>query len=108
LLSPETAAEVSGVIAATQILNHLKIITMTRLPKFTLKFDQQRKDWELEHDKTDRILRRFKVKESATKGGVLKKAVGTGGGSVKIQKKQGRYQEERTYPRSADPRRSKG
>lgn len=81
---------------------------MTKLPKYTLKFDRQRQDWELENDKTDRVLRRFEAKDDATKGGVLKKAVGTGGGSVKIQKKQGGYQEERTYPRSADPRRSKG
>jgi hypothetical protein len=28
--------------------------------------------------------------------------------SVKIHKESGRFQEERTYPRSADPRRSKG
>jgi hypothetical protein len=28
--------------------------------------------------------------------------------TVKIHKKNGRIQEERTYPRSADPRRSKG
>ncbi len=28
--------------------------------------------------------------------------------SLRIHKKNGRFQEERTYPRSADPRRSKG
>jgi len=28
--------------------------------------------------------------------------------SLRIKKKNGRYQEERTYPRSADPRRTKG
>lgn len=81
---------------------------MTKLPKYTLKFDQQRQDWELENDKTDRVIRRFETKEDATKGGVLEKAVGNNGGSVKIQKKEGGYQEERTYPQSADPRRSKG
>jgi hypothetical protein len=31
-----------------------------------------------------------------------------GAGSVKIEKLNGRYQEERTFPRSADPRKSKG
>jgi len=36
------------------------------------------------------------------------KAVGSGGGSVKIQKKNGRIQEERTYPGSADPKKSPG
>jgi len=31
-----------------------------------------------------------------------------GGGSVKIRKTDGKIEEERTYPRSADPERSKG
>lgn len=31
-----------------------------------------------------------------------------GGGSLKIHKNNGGFQEERTYPRSKDPRRSKG
>lgn len=29
-------------------------------------------------------------------------------GSVKVRKRNGTFSEERTYPRSADPRRSKG
>lgn len=31
-----------------------------------------------------------------------------GGGSLKIHKNTGGFQEERTYPRSKDPRKSKG
>jgi hypothetical protein len=31
-----------------------------------------------------------------------------GGGSLKIHKNSGGFQEERTYPRSKDPRKSKG
>jgi len=31
-----------------------------------------------------------------------------GGGSLKIHKNKGGFQEERTYPRSKDPRKSKG
>jgi hypothetical protein len=31
-----------------------------------------------------------------------------GGGSLKIHKNNGGFQEERTYPRSKDPRKSKG
>lgn len=31
-----------------------------------------------------------------------------GGGSLKIHKNSGGFQEERTYPRSIDPRKSKG
>jgi hypothetical protein len=38
---------------------------------------------------------------------VLERAVGKTG-SVKIKKRNGKIQEERTYPRSADPRASKG
>jgi hypothetical protein len=34
--------------------------------------------------------------------------LGKAGGSVKIQKINGRFQEERTYPRSEDPRGSRG
>jgi hypothetical protein len=39
---------------------------------------------------------------------VLSRALGKEGGSVKIEKISGGYQEERTFPRSADPRKSKG
>ena len=40
---------------------------------------------------------------------VLKKALGSEGGSVKIEyKEKSGYEEERTFPRSADPRESKG
>lgn len=81
---------------------------MTNLPKFTLEFNEQRDKWELEHDKTHEVVKRFDTKAHATKGGVLGKAVGPEGGSVKIQKANGRIQEERTYPRSRDPKRSKG
>lgn len=38
----------------------------------------------------------------------MKKFMSDKRGSVKIHKKNGKYQEERTYPRKADPRKSKG
>ena len=44
----------------------------------------------------------------ATKSGALETTVGKDGGSVKIQKVDGQLQEERTYPRSADPKKSSG
>jgi len=81
---------------------------MARLPKFTLDYSERTDRWRLTNDKTDKVLKTFETKADATAGGVLKKAVGPDGGSVKIQKENGRYQEERTYPRSRDPRRSKG
>ena len=47
----------------------------------------------------------------ATKQEAMKQAAKTladSGSSLKIHLKTGRIQEERTYPKSADPRRSKG
>jgi hypothetical protein len=81
---------------------------MANLKKFTLNYNEKKESWDLENDKTDRVVKRFDTKEEATERGALKEAVGKEGGSVKIQKENGRFQEERTYPRSADPRSSKG
>jgi hypothetical protein len=80
---------------------------MTKLPKFTLSKNEQKDRWDLKEDKTEKLIKTFGTKTEATKGGVLQKAIG-GEGSVKIEKENGRYQEERTFPRSEDPRRSKG
>jgi len=81
---------------------------MARLPKLTLSFDQKKDDWKLENDASNRVVKRFDTKAEATAGGVLKKTLGSEGGSVKIEKVRGGYQEERTFPRSKDPRQSKG
>lgn len=81
---------------------------MSKLPKYTLEFDSNRDKWVLEHDKTHQVVKTFATKADATAGGVLSRALGAEGGSVKIQKTNGRFQEERTFPRSADPRRTKG
>lgn len=81
---------------------------MSKLPKYTLTKDERKNDWALTNDATNRVKERFDTKTEATAGGALKKALGSDGGSVKIQKENGRIQEERTYPRSKDPRRSKG
>ncbi len=81
---------------------------MARLPKFTLTYNEKKDSWDLENDKTNKIVKRFEMKEDATAKGVLEKAVGENGGSVKIQKMDGKFQEERTYPGDADPSKSKG
>jgi hypothetical protein len=81
---------------------------MTKLPKYTLTHNEQKDRWDLVNDATDKVRKTFETKSEATKGGVLEKTVGSDGGSVKIQKMNGRYQEERTYPRSKDPEASKG
>ncbi|MGA8688490.1 MAG: DUF2188 domain-containing protein [Methyloceanibacter sp.] len=76
---------------------------MAKLPRFTLSHNEQKKKWELKHEGSGDVVKRFANKADATKGGVLEKAVG-GMGSVRIRKRDGRIQEERTYPRSMDPR----
>jgi len=81
---------------------------MAKLPKFTLEYNEKKDRWDLENDKTNKIVKSFETKGDATAGGVIKKVLGEEGGSVKIQKENGRIQEERTYPRSKDPRESKG
>jgi Uncharacterized protein conserved in bacteria (DUF2188) len=81
---------------------------MANLPKFTLSHDSKKDDWALKNDATGRVVRRFDTKAEATEGGVLEKAVGAQGGSVRIEKARGGYQEERTYPGSRDPKKSPG
>lgn len=78
------------------------------LTRFTLSKDRGREDWKLTNDQTGRVLRRFETKTDATAGGTLRAAIGSKGGSVRIQNQDGRYQEERTFPGSADPKRSPG
>lgn len=80
---------------------------MAKLAKYTLSHDDTKKRWVLKHDVTGQAVKSFATKAAATKGGVLERAVGKSG-SVKIKKRNGKIQEERTYPRSADPRGSKG
>lgn len=81
---------------------------MGRLPKFTLEYNERKEKWALENDTTDKTIKTFATKEEATAGGVLKRVLGEDGGSVKIQKLNGRFQEERTFPPSKDPRESSG
>ena len=81
---------------------------MAKIPKFTLEFNENKSKWELQNDKTNQVVKRWETKDDATARGVLKNALGDDGGSVKIQKANGRFQEERTFPKSADPKSSKG
>jgi hypothetical protein len=78
---------------------------MPMLPRFTLKHNKQNDRWDLKNQIGD-TLKSFSHKADATAGGVLAKAVRRG--TVRIHDRDGRIQEERTFPRSADPRRSPG
>ena len=81
---------------------------MAKLRRFTLSKDKERGDWVLMESGASRARRRCDTKGQATVAGALEKALGTEGGSVRIKKENGRIQEERTFPRSRDPRGSGG
>lgn len=70
---------------------------MPALPKYTVEFNEKMAKWTLRNDKTKKIAKSFRTKAGATKGGALKRALGKNGGSVKIQKENGRIQEVRSY-----------
>lgn len=78
------------------------------LRRFTLAHDRNQQDWRLRNDLTGQTVRRFETKAEGTSRGVLSDALGSKGGSVRIEKVHGGYAEERTFPRSEDPRKSKG
>jgi hypothetical protein len=76
---------------------------MAKLPRYSLTHNDKTKKWELKREGSGEVIKRFKTKAAAIKGGVLERAVKKMG-SVRIRKRDGRIQEERTYPRSMDPR----
>jgi hypothetical protein len=59
---------------------------MSKLPKYTLTYDEGRDRWALENDRTNRQVRSFATKNEALAGGVLRRAVGAEGGSVRSRK----------------------
>lgn len=76
------------------------------LDKYTLHKDEATDKWRLEREGSDRAKRVFDTKDKALKD--LRTAVGPGGGSVRIRKVDNTIQEERTYPRAKDPKKSPG
>lgn len=80
---------------------------MSKLPRYYLEHDKKADDWKLVNA-ANRVVDRFETKANGTAGGVLSGAIGEGGGSVRIRLMDGSIQEERTFPRSADPKKSPG
>ena len=80
---------------------------MAMLHRFTLKKHKQLGGWAL-IDQSGDILRIFATKAEALAGGKLERLVGKQGGSVRVHKQDGSFEEERTFPRSRDPRASPG
>jgi hypothetical protein len=64
--------------------------------------------WAISSDNDGRVRKAVPTKAELTKGDALEKAVGPEGGSVRIKKANGKYQEERTFPKSKDPSKSPG
>ncbi|HEV7683064.1 MAG TPA: DUF2188 domain-containing protein [Pyrinomonadaceae bacterium] len=81
---------------------------MKNLKKFTVSKNKQKGGWDLRQNGTKRLVHHFLTKENAKKGGVVKRLLGKPGGSVHFEKEHGGFDEERTYPRKRDPRRSRG
>lgn len=69
------------------------------------EFNKDREGWGL-FDQLGDIVEEFKTKADALGGGTLEKLVGAG--TVRIHREDGQFEEERTFPRSDDPRRSPG
>lgn len=79
---------------------------MVKLPRYDLTHNAKNENWDLKNG-SGKTVKSFDLKSDATKGGALADAIG-GPGSVRIHKVDGKIQEERTFPGSADPRKSKG
>lgn len=62
--------------------------------------------WKLAKEGSDRAIKRFDTKTDAID--YTREYMDGKTGSVKIHKEDGTIQEERTYPRSADPKRTPG
>ena len=63
-------------------------------------------EWRLEKAGSNRAVTKATTKAEAVQK--MQKYMSKNEGSVRIHKENGRIQEERTYPRSKDPRKSKG
>ena len=63
-------------------------------------------DWALKKEHAKKALKVFHGQNKENVTSQLKNVVNNA--SVKIQKKDGTFQEERTYPRSIDPKKSEG
>jgi hypothetical protein len=81
---------------------------MTKLRRLTVSQNKTKGTWDLKADNSRQVIHSFQKKETAKKGGVLKKILGKKGGSVKFELEHGGYDEERTYPGAKDPSKSKG
>lgn len=74
------------------------------MDNYDLKKDGDK--WKLQKQKSKRAQKTFDTKEEGMD--YSKEFMKNRGGSLKIRKKDGTIQEERTYPRSKDPKKTPG
>ena len=82
--------------------------TMANLRTLTLGYNEERRRWDLTDDASNCVVKSFATNCVATRKGVFEGIFRMRGASVRIETLLGRFQEERTYPGSRDPRRSEG
>jgi hypothetical protein len=63
-------------------------------------------EWKFRKENSQRSIKNFDTKTDALN--FTKDFMNNNGGSLKIHKTDGTLQEERTYPKSKDPRKTKG
>ncbi len=49
---------------------------MAKLPRYSLAYSAKTKKWELKSEPSGKVVKTFKEKAKATKGGVLSRAIG--------------------------------
>jgi hypothetical protein len=82
--------------------------TMANLRTLTLGYNERRRRWDLSDDVSNRVVKSFATKRVATRKGIFEAMFRMRPASVRIETVRGRFQEERTYRGSRDPRRSDG
>ncbi|MEY2563609.1 MAG: hypothetical protein QOH88_1802 [Verrucomicrobiota bacterium] len=80
------------------------LLTLMALDKYDLSHEDDQ--WKLKQRGAERAIRSFDTKDDAKKFST--DYVERHSGSLVSRKKDDKIQEERTYPRSADPKRSRG
>jgi len=81
---------------------------MANLKKYEVSYDGKAENWKLKEQGSGRVVAQASLKADLVAGRKLAQLLRGEGGSVRIKKMDNKIQEERTYPRSKDPKKSKG
>jgi hypothetical protein len=85
-----------------------EVLMVKKLRRLEVSYNKKDEKWGLKDLDKNRTIAQTNTKAELIEGGALKNFVGTAGGSVRIKKLDNEIQEERTYPKAADPKKSKG